>query len=212
MKILVHPDFAGSVPSSLAKDSMVRQEVVPTQIIRPPLALVWFTMIRRLLGDGAELRVHIVGFHVVHLHRPEGAQPHMEGHIGQLDAHGLHLFQQLRREVQPCRGRSGGADHLGVDRLVALLVLQFLFDVGRQGHPPQLLQHLQEDAFIEKLHQPVPVRQHFLNLRLQLPVSKVDMGTGAELLARPHQAFPHVVPPVGEQQHLRALRRCPGGR
>ena len=97
---------------------------------------------------------------------------------------------------------SGGTDHLGVDGLVALSVLQFLFDVGRQGHPSQLFQHLQKDAFIEKLHQPVPVRQHFLNLRLQLPVPKVDTGTGAELLARPHQALPQVVPSVGEQQHL----------
>lgn len=66
-----------------------------------PIGFGLVHQIRRLLGDGAELRVHIVGFHVVHLHRPEGAQPHVEGHVGQLDPHGLHLFQQLRREVQP---------------------------------------------------------------------------------------------------------------
>ena len=40
MKILVHPAFASMRPSSPAQLSMVRQEVVPTQITRPPAALV----------------------------------------------------------------------------------------------------------------------------------------------------------------------------
>lgn len=35
------------------------------------------------------------------------------------------------------------------------------------------------------------------------------MGTGAELLARPHQAFPHVVPLVGEQQNFRRSAGVP---
>ena len=36
MKMLVHPADSFSVPSSAAKLSMVRQEVVPTQMTRPP--------------------------------------------------------------------------------------------------------------------------------------------------------------------------------
>ena len=40
MKILVHPALSRSVPSSEAQLSMVRQEVVPTQMTRPPVCFV----------------------------------------------------------------------------------------------------------------------------------------------------------------------------
>ena len=36
----VHADFSVQVPSSAARDSSVRQEVVPTQTTRPPLFFV----------------------------------------------------------------------------------------------------------------------------------------------------------------------------
>ena len=42
--MLVHPDRAVMVPSSAAKDSMVRQEVVPTQTTRPLFRLVSLMM------------------------------------------------------------------------------------------------------------------------------------------------------------------------
>ena len=68
---------------------------------------------------------------VLRLHRAEGAQPHMEGDIAQLDPHLLDLPEQFRGEVQAGGGGGGGAVDLGVDGLIPLIVLKLLLDVGR---------------------------------------------------------------------------------
>ena len=44
MKMSVHLDLASKVPSSFTSDSSVRQEVVPTQMTRPPFCFVSFSM------------------------------------------------------------------------------------------------------------------------------------------------------------------------
>ena len=164
--------------------------------------------VRCLLGDDAVLAVHIVVQDVLLLHRPEGAQAHMEGHIADGDAHGLHPVHQLPGEVEPGGGGGGGAVVLGVDGLVPPLVLELLFDVGGQGHPPQPLQNLQEDALVGEADQAVAALHLPNDLAHQLPVPEGDPGAGPQLLPRADQTLPHVVPPVNEQQHLRR----PAGR
>ena len=116
--------------------------------------------VRRLLWDHAVFAVHLVVGDLVLLHGAEGAKTHMERHIADVHALGLDFLQQLRREVQSRRGGRRAAQHLGVHRLIPLLILKLLLDVGRQGHFAQTLQHLQEDSLVIKAHQTVAVRQH----------------------------------------------------
>lgn len=76
--------------------------------------------------------------HILHLHGAEGAEPHMEGHVGDLYALGLDRGQQFRGKVQAGRGGGGGAVMFGIDRLVTVFVLQLVGDVGGRGICPSL--------------------------------------------------------------------------
>ena len=155
-----------------------------------------------LLGDDAVLAVHLMLGDFVLLHRTEGAKAHVQRHIANANAHGLHLFQQLLRKMQARRGCGGAAHHLGIHRLVALAILQFLLDIRRQGHFAQPIQHLKEDALIVEPHQPVAAGQFLRNLGSQLAVAKGELRAFAHFLAGPHQTFPRLVAPVDQQQHL----------
>ena len=99
-------------------------------------------------------------------------------------------------------GGGGAAVDLGVDGLVALPVLQLLLDVGGQGHFSQSVQHLQKNALVLEMHQPVAAGQLFGDLGGELPISEGDTGAGAQFLTGPHQTFPRVLTPVNEQQDL----------
>ena len=153
-------------------------------------------------GDHAVLGVHLVVQDVLLLHRAEGAQAHMEGHIGQTHPHVLHLLQKLLGEVEAGGGGGGGAHLPGVDGLVPLRVVELGLDIGRQGHFAQLLQLLQKDALIVKADQPVAPLQHLSDLGGELALAEGYLGTGLHLAAGPHQALPGLVAPVDEQQHL----------
>ena len=59
MKMSVQPDCARSVPSASAKLSTVRQEVVPMQTTRPPLAFVSLTM--RAVSSGMMQNSECIG-------------------------------------------------------------------------------------------------------------------------------------------------------
>ena len=126
----------------------------------------------------------------------------MKCNVSQLYTHCGYLIQQFLGEVQARRGGGSGAVDLGVHRLVALLVLKLLLDIGGQGHFPQPLQHLQENPLIIEAHQAVAAGQLLHHLRRQFPVAEGQLRPGAHPLARPHQALPGLVPPVDQQQHL----------
>ena len=89
------------------------------------------------------------------LHGAEGAKPHMKCNVSHLYTRLLHTVQKLRGEVQPRRGCRRRAVDLGVHRLVSLLILQLLLDIGRQGHFAETLQHLKEYPLIGEPHQSV---------------------------------------------------------
>ena len=99
------------------------------------------------------------------------------------------------------RGGGGGAGHPGVYRLVPLPVLELRLDIGRQGHPAQALQHLQEDALVGEADQAVAPLRLAHDLRRQLS-AEGDPSAGAQLLSGTDQALPGVLPPVDEQQDL----------
>ena len=85
--MFVQPADSSMVPSSAAKLSTVRQEVVPTQITRPPVLPGLVDDPGGLPGDHAVLGVHLMVGDLLLLHRAEGPQPHMERHIAQPDPH-----------------------------------------------------------------------------------------------------------------------------
>ena len=127
------------------------------------------------------------------------------------------FIQQGFRKVQ-AGGRGGRAAQLaGIDGLVALAVLKLFLDVRGQGHFPQPVQHLEEDALIEKADAPVPVRQDLFDACAQLALAEEDLRAFAQVLARPAQAFPDVVSQVPQQHELadaagRAAAQQAGGQ
>jgi len=110
--------------------------------------------------------------------------------------------------VESGGGCRGGADLAGVDSLVPLGVAQLRLDVGRQGHLAQPLQGLQEDPLILEADQPVAPLAYLHHLGLEGAVPEGQPRPRLQLAAGAHQALPHLVPPVDEQQHL---HRAAGG-
>ena len=146
--------------------------------------------------------MHLVVGDLVLLHGAEGAKTHMERHIADVHALGLDLLQQLRGEVQSRRRGRRAAQYFGVYRLIPLLILKLLLDVGRQGHFTQMLQNLQENSLVIKAHQTVAVRQDLCDLCRQLAVAEGEFGSLPHMPSRAHQTFPRLFSPVDEQQHL----------
>ena len=146
--------------------------------------------------------MHIVLLDLVLLDRSERAEPDVQRHIADADALGSDPLQKLRREVQTRRGSRRRAVDLGVDSLVALLVLQLLLDVGRQRHLAEPLEHLKENSLVVEAYQAVAVRQDLGDLRRQLAVAEAHPRTLAQVLARTHKALPHLIALVLQKQHL----------
>ena len=126
----------------------------------------------------------------------------MECNVFYLYTNCLYSLQKLRREMQPRCGRRRRAVDLGVHRLIALLILQLLLDVRRQGHLAQSFQHLQEDPFIRELYQPVAIGQLVHHLRRQFTAAENDLCALPQLLPRTDKALPHIVAPVDKQQNF----------
>ena len=113
---------------------------------------------RRFLRDDAKLRVHRVILDLVLLDRAERAKADVQRDIADLHTHVRDPLQQLLREVQAGCRRGGAAKLAGIDRLVALLILQFLLDVGRQRHLAKVFEHLEENTLKVEFHHAVAVR------------------------------------------------------
>ena len=104
--------------------------------------------------------------------------------------------------MQAGRRRGCAAELAGINRLIALLILQLRLDIRRQRHFAQPLKHLQEDAVIVKLHDLVAVGDCVDDRGGQLPVAKRERSAGLGLAARAGQALPLAVAEVAQQQHF----------
>ena len=83
----VRPAAGCNMPSSPVKLSSVRQEVVPTEITRPPFACVRLYDVRRLLTHYTEFRVHRVIPSILSLlDRAECAESDVQRNIGERNA------------------------------------------------------------------------------------------------------------------------------
>ena len=150
----------------------------------------------RLLGrDLVILAVHVMVGDVLLLDGAERAQAHMQQHRHDLHALGAHALQQLGRKVQAGRRRGGAAVYLGIDRLIAGLVLQLLVDVRRQRHLAQAVEHILKHALILKAHGAPAVLSHRQHLGPQLALAEHEARAGLGLFAGLEDDLP-----VGEVQ------------
>ena len=133
----------------------------------------------------------------------------MQRDVTDLHTHVRNLLQQFLRKVQARRRRGGAAELAGINRLIALLILQLRLDIRRQRHFAQPLKHLQEDAVIVKLHDLVAVGDCVDDRGGQLPVAKRERSAGLGLAARAGQALPLAVAEVAQQQHFDCTARTP---
>ena len=103
---------------------------------------------------------------------PERAEADVQRDVTDLHTHVRNLLQQFLRKVQAGRRRGGAAELAGINRLIALLILQLRLDIRRQRHFSQPLEHLQKDAVIVKLHDLVAVGDRVDDRSGQFPVAK----------------------------------------
>lgn len=108
---------------------------------------------------------------LVLLDGPERAEADVQRDVTDLHTHVRNLLQQFLRKVQAGR-RRGAAELAGINRLIALLILQLRLDIRRQRHFSQPLEHLQKDAVIVKLHDLVAVGDRVDDRSGQFPVAK----------------------------------------
>ncbi|MPM81411.1 hypothetical protein SDC9_128464 [bioreactor metagenome] len=139
---------------------------------------------------------------LVLLHGAEGAKAHVERHVPNSYPLGDDLLQKLLGKVEARRGCGGAAQFPGVNGLIPLPVLQFLSDIGRQGHFAQAFQNLQENSLVVELHQPVAALHLADDLAGQFSVPKGHLRAGTHLFARADKTLPDALPLVHQQQHL----------
>ena len=123
----------------------------------------------------------------------------MQRHSGNADTLLLHLFKQLRRKMQAGRRRGGGAPVLGIDRLIAFVFAQRLMNVGRQGHLPDFVEHLEEIALTLEADQAQAALQRIEHLARQA-LPKGEHRAGPRLFPGVHHGLPQAKPALAQQQ------------
>ena len=159
--------------------------------------------VRRLLRQIVVLGVHLVLGDLVLLNRTEGAKANVQRHRRDVDPLCADLVQQFVGEVQP-RGRCSGRTQLvGIDGLIALVVLELRGDVGRQRHVADLLEH-RVDAFplVGKADQAVAALHRLQHLAGHQPIAKGELDPRLCLFTGFDQRFPDVLLLLFQQQHL----------
>ena len=159
--------------------------------------------VRCLLRQIVVFGVHLVLGDLVLLDRSEGAKANVQRHRRDVDPLCADLVQQFVGEVQP-RGRCSGRTQLvGIDGLVALVVLKLRGDVGRQRHVADLLEY-RVDAFplVGKADQAVAALHRLQHLAGHQPVAKGELDPRLCLFTGFDQRFPDVLLLLFQQQHL----------
>ena len=96
------------------------------------------------LRDGVVLHMHLVVENIVLLDRTEGAKPDVQGDVGGVNALIRELSEYVLGEVKPGGGGGGGAGFPAVDRVVSVLILELLGDVGRKRHLTYPVENVEE--------------------------------------------------------------------
>ena len=158
--------------------------------------------IRRLLGHDVELGMHVMILNGIHLDRAEGAETDMQGDMGDSNAHRLYFRQEFFGKMQACGGCSRRALMLGINRLIAVLILQLMGDVGRKGHLAQLVQNLLENTLIMELDEPVSFFYHVQHGAGEKSVAELNHRARLAFLSGFHQGLPDIILLAGQEKHF----------
>ena len=154
-----------------------------------------------LVGDAVVLLVHLVLLDVVDAHGAEGAEADVQGDEAEVDAHLAQFLHLLFGEVQ-AGGRGGGGALLAVvDGLIALLVLEFLVDVGRQRRLAEAVEDLLEDAVVVELDD-AAAEVGVLGHRARELIAEADDIAGLGLLAGLDERLPMVRVEAAQEEDL----------
>ena len=82
---------------------------------------------------------------------------------------------------------------LCIHGLITLLVLQFMGNIRRKGHLPQLIQDFFKYTLIRKLDKTISLFHYIKNLSYEKPVPKADLCAGFCLFPRFYQSLPDIV-------------------
>lgn len=91
--MLVSPSPGCMTPLSSVADSIVRQLVVPTQIMRAARLFCLIDLIRCFLRNTIKFRMHMMLFHIINLDRAECSQSDMQCHARDRYTHLFDLLQ-----------------------------------------------------------------------------------------------------------------------
>ena len=129
----------GSILPIRAQCSSVRTVVVPAATTRRPSWSARLDLQSRFRGQRIPFGVEANLCHLRHPDWLEGAQPDMEGQVGDENASGADSLQDGRGEVQPGSGCGDGTALPGKDGLVALPIERLVraANVWGQGNMPQ---------------------------------------------------------------------------
>lgn len=89
-----------------------------------------------------------------------------------------------------------------IDRLIALPIFQFLFDIRGQWHFPKPLQNLQENAGIVELDQLIPIAALPHHGGGQFTLSKREFCSRLCLSAWLGETFPNTVSQILQKKHF----------
>ena len=167
--------------------------------------------LRRLAGgerlgrDVVALAVHDVVLDVLGRDRAERAQPDDEIHGRHLRTRGADAVEHGRREVQASGRRRDRTGSVGVDRLVALRVLQHGLDVGRERDLTVSVERGQQVAAVH-LDGAATVVETLAHHHGQV-VADLERRAGSDLPRGPHQRLPGPVVAFFEQEDLDGTAR-----
>lgn len=112
--------------------------------------------------------------------------------------------------MQPRGGRGGGSELLGIDGLVALVVLELGGDIGRQGHIADLFEDgIDVGPLVVHPHEAVSPLDGGENLPDEQPAAKDEPRARPGLFPRLHHDLPDVLLLLVEQEELHMPGRVP---
>ena len=162
----------------------------------PAVSLAAAYLLRGYLRDGVVLDMHFVVEDVLLLDRAERPEPDVQRDVGGVNALVRELAEHVLREVQTRRRSGCGAGLAAVYRVVAVLVLELLGDVGRKRHLTYPVEDIEEIPLECESDKAVALVHDVEYLRGE-PLREIHDSAWLQALSGVHQRFP-----LGEAQPL----------
>ena len=89
-----------------------------------------------------------------------------------------------------------------INRLIAILILQLMGNIGWKRHLSQLIQDFFKDTIIGEFDHPVSILYNIYYFSYKKPVTEADLRTRFCFLARFHQCFPHIICISFQKKHF----------